>query len=351
VDAEPLAEPTLRPLARDERIAVAIPTRNRPGYLAVLLAALAQQTYPDWMLVINDSSTPPVTEHDTVHDVLTLLETRGHDPRIIRSATGYDRHERAMTAVPPSIEFIVRIDDDVLPTPSFLESLLRPFHLLGHLRLAATGGSYPGPWEQPLPLDRMLADPAWTPRLTDPAWLRNGWRLQGHVYRERQLLEVDSLQGSAICYRRSAVRSVGGWAVEGYSDQAHREESDLCARLVANGWRLVVTTEALAWHFSAPSGGARTVARSPRGVVLTSDARPFQADERLFLARLDRLVVAGRLLTTPLGRFRLDAAADGPDVTPVDETALRQRLIRAWARTRRILRPARRRWREWRKGP
>lgn len=329
---------------------MAVPTRNRPAYLAVLLAALVQQTYVNWTLVVNDASTPPVTDHDAIKDLLALLETRGHAPRLVRSTTGWDRHERAMAAVPSSIEFIVRIDDDVLPTPLFVESLLRPFRLLGHRRLAATGGCYPGPWMRPLPLDRMLADPEWKPRLTDPIWLRHGWRLQGHAYQERQLLEVDSLQGAAICYRRSAVAAVGGWAVEGYSDQAHREESDLCARLVADGWRLVVTTEALAWHFSAPSGGARTVARSPRGVVLTSDPGPLESDERLFVARLDQLVAAGRLPADPPRRFTLEAGAAGTVVTPVDQTALRSRLIGGYARARRALRPARRLWQEWRHG-
>jgi glycosyltransferase involved in cell wall biosynthesis len=35
-----------------DRIAVAVPTRDRPAHLAVLLAALATQTYPNWTLVV-----------------------------------------------------------------------------------------------------------------------------------------------------------------------------------------------------------------------------------------------------------------------------------------------------------
>ena len=58
----------LRPLAADERIAVAIPTKNRPSYLAALLASLVSQTVHNWLLVINDSSDPPVEEHAAIHD-------------------------------------------------------------------------------------------------------------------------------------------------------------------------------------------------------------------------------------------------------------------------------------------
>jgi hypothetical protein len=325
-----------------DRIAVAVPTRDRPAHLAVLLAALATQTYPHWTLVVNDASTPPVETHDTVRGLLALLETRGHAPRLIRSTTGWDRHQRAMLAVPPAIELIVRIDDDLLPTPGFLEALLLPFQLLAEPRLAATGGCYPAPDMRPLPLERMLTDPIWRPRLADARWLTHGWRLQNHHYPERQLLEVDSLQGHAICYRRSAVSQVGGWAVEGYSSHAQREESDLCARLVTAGWSLWVTTEALAWHLAAESGGSRTVARTRHGVVLTSDPRPIESDERLFRARLELLQRAGRLPAQPLRRFALESTPAGPAAVPLKPPGLGHRLLRAYAWARRRLRPARR---------
>ena len=35
-------------------------TKNRPGYLAALLATLVNQTYQHWMLVLNDQSDSPV---------------------------------------------------------------------------------------------------------------------------------------------------------------------------------------------------------------------------------------------------------------------------------------------------
>src|SRR5262250_3339527 len=108
--------PLLRALQPDERIAVAIPTKNRPTYLSALLAALVVQSFQNWLLVINDSSEMPVQEQGAIRDLLTLIVSRGHPVQIVRSESGWDRHQRAMAAVPPDIELIVRIDDDVLPT-------------------------------------------------------------------------------------------------------------------------------------------------------------------------------------------------------------------------------------------
>ena len=42
------------------------------------------------------------------------------------------------------------------------------------------------------------------------------WILQGcHYDNDPEVIEVGSLLGGAICYRRSAVEEAGGWAVEG----------------------------------------------------------------------------------------------------------------------------------------
>jgi hypothetical protein len=52
----------LRPIRDNERVAVALPTRDRHSYLSVLPASLAAQTYTNWMTVINDDSESPVAQ-------------------------------------------------------------------------------------------------------------------------------------------------------------------------------------------------------------------------------------------------------------------------------------------------
>lgn len=272
----------LRPIKTDEKIAVAIPTKNRPSYLAVLLASLLNQTYTNFAIVINDQSDSPVERDDALTDLFKLARNTGHELKIIRTKGGWKRHQQAMEAVPEPIEFILRIDDDLLPDARFLENILKPFRFFPDRPLAAVGGCNPEPYMKPVNLDVNLADSSWTSTLEEPTW-----RLQGHhYYNDPEVLEVESLNGAAICYRRSAVEDAGDWAVEGYSDHAFREENDLCARLLERDYALMVTTEALAWHLLAPGGGAREFIKTPRGNFLISDKSGIESDNRLFHERM-----------------------------------------------------------------
>jgi hypothetical protein len=217
----------------------------------------------------------------------------------LRTSEPRTRYQRAMEAVPPEIEFVIRVDDDVLLTPAFVEAILRPFRWFPDRPLAAVGPCLPEPHMQPLPLESRLADPRWRPLVDRPTW-----HLQGHAYTVAEVIEVESLWGSAMCYRRSAVERVGGWAVEGHSEQIFREDSDLSARLLAAGYRVMVSTEALGWHLVAPAGGSRVYRKSPRGNVLVSDPRPWREDDRLFHARVQALLATG-FERPPLRRYRV----------------------------------------------
>lgn len=276
----------LRQIKKDEKIAVAIPTKNRPSYLAVLLNSLLNQTFTNFMIVINDQSDSPIERDDAITDLLTVARNIGHEIIIIRTKDGWKRHQQAMEAVPQSIEFILRIDDDMLPDASFIENILKPFHFFADRPLAAVGGCFPVPQAKKANLDLNLAERSFTSTLDELTW-----KLQGHhYYNDPEVIEVDSLLGGAICYRRKAVEEAGGWAVDGYSDQAHREESDLCARLVEKNYTLMVTTEANAWHLCAPGGGARKYLRTPRGHILVSDTSGTDADDKLFHERMKTIL-------------------------------------------------------------
>lgn len=324
----------LRPVRPGETIGVAIATKNRPSYLASLLTSLSAQTYERWVLVINDQSDPPVERDDAVRDLLQLIATAGHSVVLFHSDEPRDRYQRVMDAVPRDIEMIVRVDDDVVLKPDYLEKLLRPFDLLPARPIGAIGGCLPEPhMKEPLSLDVRIADPGWLPRVDRPTW-----RLQGHWYTSREILEVESLWGCSMCYRRSAVEEVGGWFVAGQSEQVYREDSDMSARLLAAGYDLLVTTEALGHHLVAPSGGAREYRKSPQGNVLVSDRAPFESDDALFRERLQSILAEHR--PRSLHRWSIDdlerGAARG---RPVHGT--KQKLIGAGLAARRAYRALR----------
>jgi GT2 family glycosyltransferase len=290
---------SLRPFGHSEPVCLAIPTKNRPDYLAVLLASIVAQSYRHWSLVINDDSDSPVEDVPVIRDLLDGIRARGHWTSVVRGASGSRRHQVALEAVPSHIEFVVRVDDDVFLHPDYLEHVLRPFRIFADVPLAAVGGTLPQPHLALQDLEQRLAEPGWIPTVDQPTW-----KLQGHSYRQDEILEVESLLGHSIAYRRSAVEVVGGWAVEGYSPHAQCEESDLCSRLRAAGYQLMVTTRARAWHLYSPGGGSREVLKTSRGVFLTSDVSPLQQDGRLFAERLAQLRLRG-LKEQPLRRFRI----------------------------------------------
>jgi hypothetical protein len=62
---------------------------------------------------------------------------------------------------------------------------------------------------------------------------------------------------------------------------------------VVAGYELMMTTEAVGWHLVAPAGGSRVVERTPEGNRFTSHRDEFEADDRLFRARLDALLAGG----------------------------------------------------------
>jgi hypothetical protein len=177
----------LTPLAADERIAVAIPTKNRPSYLAALLASLVSQSFQNWLLVINDSSDSPIEEHAAIQDLLTLINRWAIRCGRSTRRAGWDRHQQAMDAVPPDVEVIVRVDDDVMLTPHFLEDIQKPFRLFADRPVAAVGGCIPEPHLRALDLDLQLTEKNWVPTVDEPSW-----RLQGNHYTTREVLEVES---------------------------------------------------------------------------------------------------------------------------------------------------------------
>lgn len=292
---------SLRHIKKDERIAVAIPTKNRPSYLAVLLNSLLNQTYTNFMIVINDQSDSPVERDDAITDLLAVAINLGHEIKIIRTKDGWKRHQQAMEAVPQSIEFILRIDDDMLPNASFIENILKPFRFFSDRPLAAVGGCFPGPKAKKVNLNVKLAERSLKSTLDERIWELQGY----HYHSAPEIIEVESLLGGAICYRRGAVEKAGGWAVEGYSNHAHREESDLSVRLVNNNYTLMVTTEARAWHLLAPSGGARKYLKTPKGNLLVSGTGDMESDNKLFNERMRTIFDTTGLALSEPKRYKI----------------------------------------------
>lgn len=110
-----------------------------------------------------------------------------------------------------SAPWVVFLDDDVVVTPDWFESLQRDL-----LAAAPDVGAVQGRIIVPLPTHRRLTD-----------WERNTARLEQATW-----ITAD------LAVRREAIESIGGFDERFH--RAYREDSDLALRLMAAGWRLVI---------------------------------------------------------------------------------------------------------------
>jgi GT2 family glycosyltransferase len=140
-------------------------------------------------------------------------------------------------------EVILFIDDDVVPSPKLIEA-----HWAAY-RDSSIGGV----------AGRILSkesDPALAPELPGTHWM-------GTNFEATSSAEVPHARGCNMSFRREGLVKIGGF------DPGHllfRDDSDMCFRLRAEGYRILFVPEAELLHLAAESGGTRgasMIASSP----------------------------------------------------------------------------------------
>jgi Glycosyl transferase family 2 len=174
-------------------ISIVVPTLGRPS-LHVLLAALPRHAE---IVVVDDRPSPEAAL--TVPDHVTVIPGPARGPAAARNA-GWRAARN---------EWIVFLDDDVVPEPDWAERLGED--------LAGAGddvGGVQGVLRVPLPVDRRPTD--WervTAGLADGEWLT-----------------------ADMAYRRAALTAVGGF--DERLPRAFREDAEIAFRVRRAGWRL-----------------------------------------------------------------------------------------------------------------
>ena len=169
-------------------------------------------------------------------------------------------------------EWIWRLDDDQIPEPNVLEILL------SHVGegVGAVGGWVlgPSPLDAPPNVQSLISNPD-----VNVQWFR---------HHGRRTFDVEHLHATFL-YRRG---------VEKYnlflSPAAHREETLFSYGLKRQGYKLIVDTGAVTWHFPGATGGIRSHAQHPEY---------WQNDEKLFWQQLNEWGVNG----APIKYVVLDA--------------------------------------------
>jgi len=207
---------------------IVIPTRARPGQLAVCLRAISRLCYPPErfeVIVVDDGSptelAPAVAAFAERLD-LTLLRQSRTGPAGARNA-GAARARRA---------FLAFIDDDCAPAPDWLDALAARFvaapdHAVGGRKLNALA-------------DNPYSTASQT--ITDAAYR----------YHNAHSGSARFLSSANLALPADRFRAIGGF------DPAFRtsEDRELCDRWLQHGYRLTYAPEARVYHAHALTLGA-----------------------------------------------------------------------------------------------
>lgn len=278
---------------------VVVPTFNRLGRLRHVIAGLEQQAYPSdayEVVVVSDGSTDGTDAYlETLNSTMRLhwLSQANRGPAAARNAGV----EKAIG------EFIVFIDDDVVPEPQLLEEHARSHQEAGR--------------------DAVVLGPLLTPEGFEMApWVR--WEQEMLMKQYRALLRGDWPASARQFYtgnaslRRSHILAAGGFD-EGFR---RAEDVELAYRLANNGLEFVFNVKAEGMHFADRSYRAWLDAAYTYGrndVIFARDRNqkwllPTIRQEfldRHFLIRSLVRVCSGRSQLTRIASSALKLAADG----------------------------------------
>jgi len=279
---------------------VVVPTYNRLGRLRHVITAFERQAYPSdayEVIVISDGSTDGTDAYlETLRSTMQLrwLTQPNQGPAAARNAG-------VQTAVG---EFIVFVDDDVVPEPQLLEEHARSHHEAAGRDVVVLGplltpeGFVMAPWvrwEQEMLMKQYSA------------MLRGDWSATARQF----------YTGNASL-RRSHILAAGGFD-EGFR---RAEDVELAYRLASNGLQFVFNFKAAGMHFADRSYRAWLDAAYTYGrndVIFARDRnqkwllptirREFL--ERHFLIRSLVRVCKGRSRLSRIASSALKLAADG----------------------------------------
>ena len=244
----------------------------------MLLQALRSQTAQNWDLTIVDDNDDPslLRNSHNFNVMLNLLQMEGHRWHVIKGLCKGPHFAHNILLMGSGHELILRMDDDALPSPDFVEKL---FHRIGSdgSNIAAVGGVFPDP-RQPNLEDCYFTKP-------EVVAIADQNRLQ--AVKQRYLHKTPVVENvpvlySSFMYRRSALLDVGGFPVV-YSPIGESEETDTTFRLYHKGYTLVVDQSAVAWHLFAPSGGIRGGTQEERETWFKHDVETWRQRLRLLV--------------------------------------------------------------------
>lgn len=215
------------------KVSLVVATYGREQVLCETLAALLEQRYPDYELIVIDQT--------AVHEPQTeqFLASNRHRLRHHRETRPSLPHARNVGLSLAVGDVVLFVDDDVLPDDEHL--------ITHHVRCYddPTVGAVAGRVIEPLPPN---APPG-------VARVNVFGRIVSNFTGERPA-DVETAKGANMSFRRIAILAAGGFDTR-YVGNAILEETDACYGLRTAGWKILYEPRAGLHHRMAQTGGCR----------------------------------------------------------------------------------------------
>ena len=238
------------------KLAVLINNKDRPTELALLLQCLRTQTYQKFdVFIMDDASGTHLNNYHFFNCLILRLKLEGHKVFLTRNefSSGVSKARQLIVdwALEGDYEYTVRIDDDVLIEPDYIERL---FKVIGEGYDIASGVTTPtGPVFKREPkflngiVNRVILD-------KDGNHIMNGDDC-GWTYTESMILPACHFRSCALIKR--AVHDKVKYYPTRLSKHGFREEQIFSYTALMKGFKIGVDTGAVNYHQMTPSGGER----------------------------------------------------------------------------------------------
>ena len=239
-----------------KQTAILINVKDRPTELTMLLQSLRTQTYKDFdIFILDDCSGTPLNTYHFFNCITNRLVQENH--KVFVKRTGFTHgvskaRQKIVDWAKDDYKYLLRVDDDVVLESDYIERL---FKVLDQGYDLASGVTVPmaSPTFSRNPkflkgiVNRVILD-------EEGNYIMNGDDC-GMNYTESVILPAHHFRSCALY--KSKIHEKANYLPTKLSAHGFREEQLFSYRLLMQGFKIGVDTQAINYHQLTPSGGER----------------------------------------------------------------------------------------------
>lgn len=242
------------------KIDIMICTKDRPTEIGLLLQSLRTQTHQDFdIFIYDDRSGTPLTSHHFIRCLINSLKQENHRVIIYREEQtrwGVTKLRQILVDKIMKIgsgESILRLDDDNLLEPDYIEKLIETLNS----GFDIASGVVPLAFQPNIRRETKFVKPFIADiKLNNEGLIEKFGDECGFMYIEHEIIPSPHFRSMALI-RKSVHKVIQYESNLGFC--SFREEEFFSFRSILAGFKIGVHTGAIAYHLNTPSGGERTV--------------------------------------------------------------------------------------------